>query len=167
MTKDAVHSSVHAMLHGPLRGLHALMHAVDAWLWRSGIHHPEVRAILRSLTGLSGMALICGALLSPLSLWPLWFALGSVVFFNVFWGMARHLLRVTLTAYSFGLLAGVLVRSAGRLLFTAAVLYVALIVCSAPAVPLVCGLIAATAVALGTYALAGARAGQAGHNKGA
>lgn len=134
--------------------MHSLLHPLDAWLWRAGIHHPEVRAIVRALVVLSAVSLVCGAVLSPVSLWPLWFALGCVIFLNVFWGMARHLLRVTLTAYSFGLLAGVLLRSGGRLLFTAAVLYVALIVCSAPAVPLVCGLVAGTATALGTYAFA-------------
>lgn len=155
MTKGVTHGKTPM-----LNPLLSVVQGIDAWLWRSGIHHPQVRAILRALVLLSGVALICGALASPFFVWPLWFALGSVVFLNVFWGMARHLLRVTLTAYSFPLLLSVLVRSGGRLLLTAAVLYVALIVCSAPAVPLVCGLIAATAVALGTYALATS----AGHN---
>lgn len=153
MIKDAIHGKtpMHSSLHS---AVHTVLHGVDAGLWRAGIHHPEVRAILRVLMLLCGVTLLCGALASPFSLWPLWTALGCVIFLNVFWGMARHLLRVTLTAYSFGLLAGVLVRSSGRLLFTAALLYVALIVCNAPPVPLVCGLIAATAAALGTYALA-------------
>ena len=131
-----------------------VIHHIDAWLWRAGMHHPQVRAILRSLAVLALTSLLCGGLFAPFTLWPLWFGVGCVIFFNVFWGMARHLLRVTLTAYSFGLLAGVLLRSGGRLLFTAALLYVVLIVCSAPAVPLVCGLVVSTATALGTYAFA-------------
>ena len=135
------------------------LHSIDAWLWRSGIHHLQVRAVLRNLTVFSVLSLLCGALCAPLSLWPLWFGVGSVIFFNVFWGMARHILRAELTAYSFGLLVSVLLRAGGRLLFTAALLYVVLIVCSAPVAPLVCGLVAATATALGTYAFA-----QAGHN---
>lgn len=156
MTKGAIHGET--LMHNPLTRVFGVMHGIvqriDAWLWRWGIHHLEVRAILRVLVVLCAVTLFCGALASPFSLWPLWFAVGCIIFLNVFWGMARHLLRVTLTAYNFGLLAGVLLRSSGRMLFTAALLYVALIVCNAPAVPLVCGLIVATAAALATYALA-------------
>ena len=57
--------------------------------------------------------------------------------------------------YSSGLLLGVLLRSGFRLLLTAVLLYVSLIVCNAPAFALVCGVAANVAVALGTYALVG------------
>lgn len=137
-----------------------MVHSIDAWLWRLGMHNPQIRAVVRTQLLFVGITLLGGGLLAPLTHWPLWFAVGAAIFANVFWGLARHFLRVTLTAYSSGLLLGLLLRSGLRLLITAGILYVALIVCAAPAAAVVCGMTAGTAVALGTYALGSL----AGHN---
>ena len=130
-----------------------MAHGIEKWLWRSGMHNPRVRAIVCVQICFALAVLALGALLTPLTAWALWFAVGAAIFANVFWGLARYFSRVTLTAYSSGLLLGLLLRSGARLLLTGAALYVALIVCSAPAAALVCGITAGTAVALGTYAL--------------
>lgn len=130
-----------------------VLHGIEKWLWRSGMHNPRVRAVVCVQIAFALGLLALGAALAPLTRWPLWFAVGALIFANVFWGLARHLLRVTLTAYSSGLLLGLLLRAGARLLFTGAVLYAALILCSAPAVALVGGVAAGVAVALGTYAL--------------
>lgn len=90
----------------------------------------------------------------------MWFGAGAAIFAWSFCGLAHYLLRARLTAYSTALLTGLLLRSGGRLLLTAVMLYVALIICSAPAAALLGGVIAGSVVALGTYALVGF----AGHN---
>ncbi|MEG2171781.1 MAG: hypothetical protein RRY29_00815 [Desulfovibrionaceae bacterium] len=137
------------------------VHAFDAWLWRRGFHHPHIRAIALAEVLLALLALFAGLAFFPFSFWPLTFAVGLVVFAWNFYGSARFLLRQTLTAYSSGLLMVLLIRFSGRLLLTAVVLYVALIVYNAPVIALVCGLVAGMTVALVTYALTGL----AGHNR--
>lgn len=132
----------------------AAIHKIETFLWRSGMHHPQVRMTLCALVCFAGMALVLGALLSPLTVWPLWFAVGVVIFANVFWGLARHLMRAVITAYSSGLLFSLLVRSGIRLLLTAGLLYVALIVCHAPVTALAGGVVVGTGVTMGAYALA-------------
>lgn len=129
------------------------MHTLDAWLWRSGMHNPLVRAMVRAQAVFAGAALLAGASAAAFSLWPLWFAVGAVIFANVCWGLARHFSRVALTPYSPRLVMGVFLRSGARLLCVGGVLYAALVVCRAPAVALVCGITAGTAVVLGSYAL--------------
>lgn len=136
-------------------------HGVETWLWRQGFHHPHIRAIAQAEILLSVVALLAGLAAVFVSIWPLTFALGLLVFTWNFYGLARFILRQTLTAYSSALLVVLLMRFSGRLLLTAVVLYVALIVYNAPVIALVCGLVAGMTVALVTYALTGL----AGHNR--
>lgn len=140
--------------------VHSLTHKFDAWLWRHGLHHPLTRALVRVQILFAGTALLLGAFTSALTLWPLWFAVGVALMAQVFWGIANQMGRLRLDAYHSGLLIGVLLRFGARLLFTAIVLYTALIVCHASATAIVCGMTAATAVAITTFALAV----RAGHN---
>lgn len=137
-----------------------MVHTIDAWLWRRGFHHPEVRAVARAEMLFAGSTLAVGAGVFAWTQWPVWFGAGAAVFAWSFCGLAHYLLRARLTAYSTALLLGLLLRSGGRLLLTAVMLYVALIICSAPAAALFGGVIAGSVVALGTYALVGF----AGHN---
>lgn len=138
-----------------------IVHSLEAWLWRRGFHHPHIRAIATAEILLSAITLLAGAAALTLSWWPLTFALGVTIFAWNFYGLARFVLRQTLTAYSSALLVVLLMRFSGRLLLTAVVLYVALIVYNAPVIALVCGLVAGMTVALVTYALTGL----AGHNR--
>lgn len=138
-----------------------ISHAVDAWLWRHGFHHPHIRAIaLAEILG-SALALLLGFAAFTTTWWPMTFAIGLLVFAWNFCGLAHFMLRQTLTAYSSALFVSLLLRFSGRLLLTAVVLYVVLIVHHAPVIALVCGLVAGMTVALVTYALTGL----AGHNR--
>lgn len=139
----------------------SVMRGVDAWLWRSGMHNPMIRAMVRAQLLFAGAALLGGGAAVAFSPWPLWFAVGVAIFANVFWGLARHLSPVAFAAYSSGLLLGVLLRFGIRLACVAGVLYVALALCNASAAALVCGVTAGMAVALGTFALVAL----AGHNQ--
>lgn len=140
---------------------HGPVHKVEAWLWRRGFHHPHIRAIALVEIVFAVVTLLLGAVLWGVSAWPLTFALGTSIFAWNFYGLARFMLRQTLTAYSTALFMALLLRFSGRLMLTALCLYVALIVYHASVIALVCGLVAGMTVALVTYALTGL----AGHNR--
>lgn len=130
-----------------------LVHALDSLLWRRGFHDERVRVIARAelLTAL-GLLLAGGSLYAWIR-WPFWVGVGSALFAWTFCGMAHTILHMKLSAYSNTLLAFLLLRSGIRLLLFAGIVYLALIVCSAPASALIGGIFAGSVVALGTYAL--------------
>lgn len=138
----------------------SLTHKLDAWLWRRGLHHPLLRYLVRGQIVFTGLILLVGASLSLWTLWLLWFGVGAAVIAQVFWGLVRHMAHLRLESYHSGLLIGVLLRFGARLLMTAVLLYIVLIVCHAPATAIVYGMTAAIAVAIATFALAV----RAGHN---
>ena len=140
--------------------LRNLVHALDAWLWRRGVQHPRIRFVVRNELLCAGAALLCGAAVWYVTPWPFWFAVGFALMAQVFWGLARFFLRTALLEYTTALLMMALLRATARLLVTGAVLYVALVWCRAPVLALLGGLVAGTAVALGSYGLAG----RTGHN---
>lgn len=125
---------------------------IEAFLWHRGVHNEQIRTLLCFQIYFAGASLLLGGLLAPLSLWPLWFAAGAVVFANIFWGLARHMSHTRLAVYNGGLLVSVLLRAGVRLLLAAGLLYVVLIVCQAPPALVVAGVIAGSMVAFGTYA---------------
>ncbi len=129
------------------------VHFIEAWLWRRGFSIQPIRLIMHNLLVLTVLSAFLGICALPVTQGPITFAVGSLVFANVFWGIARHILGLTLTAYSMGLLLFMLLGTAFRLLVTAIVLYVVLVVYNASAIALVGGLIVSLAVALGTFAL--------------
>ncbi len=128
------------------------VHALDAWLWRRGFHMPQIRGMVLGQVMLTACSFVLGLILFMWVLWPLWFAVGSSIFLFVFWGIARHLSGVLLSAYSMGLLLGLFVRTTVRMFVVGVVLYVTLVVCSASASAIVCGVTANMAVALGIFA---------------
>ncbi len=128
------------------------IHKIEAWLWQRGFHVPLIRIMLRNQICFLILSLVFSLAFLPWTHKGLHFTAGVLVFVNVVWGIARHLLSINLNAYSFGLLLGVLLRTTIRLGLTAALLYVLLIVYHASAVALVCGITAGVAVALGTFA---------------
>lgn len=140
--------------------LRNLVHALDSWLWRRGIQHPRIRFVVRNELLCAGIALLCGGALWIVTPWLVWFAVGLALIAQVFWGLARFFLRTSLLEYSAALLMMALLRASARLLLTGAVLYVALVWCRAPVLALLGGLVAGTAVALGSYGLAS----RTGHN---
>ncbi len=132
--------------------LSSITHKIEAWLWRRGFHNPAIRALLRDQICFLLLSLMVGLIALPWTGLALHFALGVLVFVNVFAGIAKHLLSLNLNTYSSGLLMGVLFRTTLRLGITAILLYVVLIVYNASAVALACGVTASMAVALGTFA---------------
>ncbi len=129
-----------------------IIHSIETWLYKWGFHNPAIRALMRDQVCFLIVSLLAGLLALPFTALILHFALGVLVFVNVFVGTAKHLISINLNTYSTGLLMGVLLRTTLRLVITGILLYVVLIVYNASAVALACGVTASMAVALGTFA---------------
>lgn len=130
-------------------------HAIDAWLWRHGIQHDLIRFVVLAELLATAAAFIIGGALWVVTPWFFWFAVGTALMAQVFWGLARFFLRTDLSSYRTALLVVALSRWTARLLFTGIVIYVALVWCRAPASALLGGLTGSMAVALIAYGLAG------------
>ncbi|MBE6441058.1 MAG: hypothetical protein E7022_01835 [Desulfovibrio desulfuricans] len=131
-----------------------MMHGLDAWLWRRGIDHPVIRAVLRNEILLAAAFLLAGGLLYAVTAWFFWFGAGAAIMAWTFWGLARFFLRNSLGEYSSAFLRVVILRWLGRFLVIGALLYLALAVCRAPVFAVAGGLTAAGLCALVSYALA-------------
>jgi hypothetical protein len=101
----------------------ALILWLDALLWRRGFHRPEVRLVMRNEALFSVPLLILGICLLPLTSWLLWFAAGALLIAWNFYGLARFIQGLSLSAPLQTLLPGMLVRSHLRLVFSAGFLY--------------------------------------------
>ena len=101
----------------------AQIHRLDAMLWRRGFHRPEVRLVMRNELIFSVFLLVLGICFLPLTSWLLWFATGALIITWNFYGLARFIQGLSLSAYSQTLLIGMLVRSNLRLVFSALILY--------------------------------------------
>ncbi len=125
---------------------------LNGWLWRRGFDIPAIRRMMLWQLLFAMCSLLVGCALLPWTSWILFFTAGLAIFLNIFWGIARHIMRLTLTAYSMGLFAGFLLRMGLRMVITAVVLYVLLVTLKASPVALVAGVVASMAVALGAFA---------------
>ena len=105
----------------------ALIHRLDALLWRRGFHRPEVRLAMRNELLFSVPLLFAGLCLLPLTSWLVWFAAGALLVAWNFYGLARFIQGLSLAAYSQAMLIGMLARSNLRLVFSAVFLYVLLV----------------------------------------
>lgn len=130
---------------------------LDAWLWRRGIRHPAVRALLRHEAAAAVLALAAGGALAAATPWFLWFGAGVACMAWIFWSWARFFLRGPV-AFRPGALAGALLRWALRMLVFALALYGALRV-GASATALAAGVAAGLAVGLVSYAASSRAAG--------
>ena len=101
----------------------ALILRLDALLWRRGFHRPEVRLAMRNELLFAVPLLLVGICLLPLTSWLVWFAAGALLVALNFYGLARFIQGLSLSAYSQTLLIGMLVRSNLRLVFSAVFLY--------------------------------------------
>ena len=101
----------------------ALIRRLDALLWRRGFHSPEVRLIMRNELLFSVPLLLLGLCLLPLTSWLLWFAAGALLIAWNFYGLARFVQGLSLSAYSQALLTGMLLHSTVRLVLSAVFLY--------------------------------------------
>ena len=117
-----------------------LIRQLDALLWRRGFHRPEVRLVMRNEVIFSVTLLILGICLLPLTSWLLWFAAGALLIAWNFYGLARFIQGLSLSAYSQALLIGMLVRSNLRLVLSAVFLYGILVWCEASVWAVVAGI---------------------------
>ena len=101
----------------------AQIRRLDALLWRRGFHRPEVRLVMRNELLFSVPLLFVGFCLLPLTSWLLWFAAGALLIAWNFYGLARFIQGLSLSAYSQTLLIGMLARSNLRLVVSALFLY--------------------------------------------
>jgi uncharacterized membrane protein len=105
----------------------ALIHRLDALLWRRGFHRPEVRIAMRNELLFSVSLLLLGICLLPVTSWLLWFAAGALLITGNFYGLARFIQGLSLTVYSQALLIGMLARSSFRLALSSLFLYAILV----------------------------------------
>lgn len=131
-----------------------MIHSLDAWLWRRGIDHPAVRAMVRNEILLTALVLLLGAALFTVAPWVFWFGVGLAIMAWTFWGLARFFLRRGLGDYSTAFLRIVLIRWVGRLVLVGGILYTSLIIYQAPVFALVGGMLAGGMCALVSFALA-------------
>lgn len=127
--------------------------AIDKWLWRRKLGHPVVMPIVRNEILCACAALIAGLFVAPMTLWLFWFGFGISLLALTFFTLAHFFLHIRLDAYSSALFMRVLFRWCGRLFLTALLLYIALVLCAAPVSAVLAGLVAASVVALVTYAI--------------
>lgn len=115
-------------------------HAVEKALRKRGFAAPDVRRIMAGHIVLTAAALILGAVLYTVSLWPLAFGLGSVMASVNLWSLARSLHRTLGHSFSgaraMAYFAGFALRFAG----TAAALYILLVRAALPVAPVLAGL---------------------------
>jgi len=107
--------------------IQALIHRLDTLLWQRGFHRPEVRLVMRNEALFALSLFILGICLLPLTTWLLWCAAGALLIAWNFYGLARFIQGLSLSAPSRTLLPGLLLRSHLRLVFSALFLYVVLI----------------------------------------
>lgn len=131
---------------------------LDAWLWRRGIRHPGIRALLRHEAAAAALALLAGGMLLAATSWFLWFGAGLACMAWIFWSWARFFLRGAGRAFQPGALAGALLGWAARMLVFALAFYGALRV-GASATALAAGVAAGVAVGLVSYAVGSRAAG--------
>ncbi len=128
------------------------VHKLNGWLWRRGFDIPAIRRMMLWQCIFAIASLLVGCVLLPWTQVPLAFTAGLCIFLNIFWGIARHIMRLSLTAYSMALFAGFLLRMGLRMAITAVVLYILLVTLKASPLALVSGVAVSTAVALGAFA---------------
>ncbi|MBQ9452336.1 MAG: hypothetical protein IJU65_03460 [Desulfovibrio sp.] len=128
-----------------------MIHGLDAWLWKQGIHHPAIRVVLRNEILFAAVFLLTGALLYAITAWVFWFGVGVSFMVWTFWGLARFFLRHSLGIYSSAFLRIVIVRWLVRFVIMGALLYVALAICKAPVFAIAGGLLAGGMCALLSY----------------
>jgi hypothetical protein len=105
----------------------ALNRRIDALLLRRGFRLPEVRAVMRAELLFCAPLCVLGLCLSPLDSRLLCFAAGALLVAGNFYGLARFLQGVSLSAFSQTLLIGILARSGLRFALSALFLYGALV----------------------------------------
>ena len=103
--------------------INALIRKLDALLWQRGFHRPEVRLVMRNELLFSVPLLLLGLCLLPLTSQLLWFAAGALLMAWNFYGLARFIQGLSLSAYSPALLLRMLAHSHLRLVFSALFLY--------------------------------------------
>jgi hypothetical protein len=113
---------------------------IDALLARRGFHLPVVRAVMRDELLFAAPLCVLGLCLSPLDPRPPAFAAGALLVAWNFYGLARFIQKIPLSAFSQALLIGVLARSGLRFALSALFLYVVLVWLNASAWALALGI---------------------------
>lgn len=132
-------------------------HAVKKILRQRGFTSPDARRTLAGHIMLTMTALILGAVLYPVSVWPLAFGLGSAMASVNLWSLARSVHRTLGHGFNgaraAAYFAGLTLRFGG----TMAVLYILLVQAALPVAPVLAGLSSAVVwlMVLGVSRMAG------------
>ena len=128
------------------------IHALDAWLWRRGFYNPIIRLMLRVQLLFLLIVLLIGLLALPVTAHLVTFFLGVAISANIFWGLSKQVLGISLARFSGGLFFSLLFGTGFRLALAAAILYVAFVIFNASALAIVAGVTTSMGLALGTFA---------------
>ena len=132
-------------------------HRLDQWLWLKGMAHPIVMPIVRNEILAAALSLILGLAIYWFTAWLFWFGMGLAIMALTFFSLAHFFLTTPFGSYTQTLLFKVLIRWAARLLLTVCLLFVALVLCTAPVAAILAGIVCATILALVTYAIYSSR----------
>ncbi|HJA78557.1 hypothetical protein [uncultured Desulfovibrio sp.] len=130
-----------------------LLTALDAWLWRRGIGHMQIRPLLRNLMLLSALLLATGGAV-VLCGWGaslLWLGTGCALMTWIFWELARFFLRRPLSENGMAMFPLLLLRWGLRFGVAAGIVYLVLAVGRASPLVFVAGVVLAEIVALASY----------------
>lgn len=113
---------------------------VEKILRAKGFTSPDSRRIMATQILLTGAALVLGMLFAGVTLWPLSFAMGTVIATINFWSLAQSVHRTIrhgyTNAYALAHFTGFLLRFAG----TGGMLYLLAVRAALPVLPLLAGL---------------------------
>lgn len=135
-----------------VRNVFQLPFLIDKWLWKRGLGHPLVMPIVRNEILSSLLFLVLGFCTLLYSSWLFWFGFGFAIMALTFFTLAHFFLHIRLDVYSSVLFMRVLLRWSARMLLTALLLYIALVLLAAPVSAILAGLVCASILALVTYA---------------
>ena len=113
---------------------------IEQWLFAKGFAIPQVRYILSAQILLCLLALGCGILVAPMTLWGLSFGIGACIAMYNFWFIARFVQKNFSDTYTTKMLVSLLLGFNVRLIATGAMLFVLIVWLKMPILPLLAGL---------------------------
>ena len=121
-------------------------HFVESQLYRFGFVSEAVRHLLCIQILLSAATFVIGVAAFFFTRWPLFFAAGTILSSFSLWQISRFALSCQHQQFSAALGVRLFLGFTGRLLLIGIVLFVLLVWCKAPVIPLVAGLTSTVAV---------------------
>ncbi len=121
----------------------AIRKTIEDRLHASGFTVPLLRTLLLMQAAVAGAALILGIFVAPFSLWPLVFGIGATLALGGFAHLSRSAGRLIGRDFSTASLISLFFGFSARLALAGGILFLLIVRCNAPVIPLLLGLSAA------------------------